>query len=334
MVGEKAACCGAGRGTAAPGEAYLAAARAVPQATGPERAALRAALRPVPGGIFEMGARQSRFAADLDSPRRKVKLSPFLISPTAVTAAEYARFAADTGYRSVAEREGWSYVFHLLLPDPAAWPDSPPGLPWWRRVDGACWQAPEGPGSTNVGREDHPAVHIAWYDALAYCTWAGLSLPSEAQWERAARGGLAKRRFPWGDQMEPGGIPAMNTFRGHFPRQTDAGPGWTGTVPVTAYAPNGYGLWNMTGNVWEWAVDRFGPLAPPSRLPVLDPAADPDAATPAAPRVQRGGSYLCHDSYCDRYHVHSRTRNDPDSSTGHSGFRVAAGQAVAAADAA
>ena len=165
-----------------------------------------------------------------------------------------------------------------------------------------------------------------------YCTWAGLSLPSETQWERAARGGLARRRFPWGDQMEPGGTPAMNTFRGRFPLQTDAGPGWNGTVPVTSFAPNGYGLWNMTGNVWEWVIDRFGPLPEPSRLPVLDPAADPDAVTPAAPRVQRGGSYLCHASYCDRYHVHSRTGNDPDSSTGHSGFRVAAREPSGAID--
>ena len=320
-----AGCCGASRKSAGagPGAAYLDAARAVAPAPEAEQAALLNALVPIPGGIFEMGARRSRFPADLDSPRRKVRVAPFLISATAVTTSEYARFAAATGYRTVAEQEGWSYVFHLLLPDPTAWPQHPPGLPWWRRVNGACWSAPEGPGSTFAGREDHPAVHIAWYDAVAYCTWAGLRLPSEAPWERAARGGLAKRKFPWGDEMMPNGARAMNTFQGRFPHHADAGATWTGSLPVGSFAPNGYGLYNMTGNVWEWTNDSFGPLPEPVRLPPRDPARDPLAAEPAAPRVQRGGSYLCHDSYCDRYHVHSRTRNDPESSTGNLGFRVA-----------
>ena len=324
MDGQMKACCGAGRG----GEprdrgdaAYLGAARAVSLAPEAERMALREALIPIPGGIFEMGARRSRFPADLDGPRRKIKLSPFLISPTAVTNAEYARFVAATGYRTVAEVEGWSYVFRLLLKDTEGLV-SPPGLPWWCRVDGACWSAPEGPGSTTEGREDHPVVHIAWHDAKAYCVWSGLQLPTEAQWERAARGGLVKRRFPWGDEMMPGGAFAMNTFQGQFPHENTAEDGWIGTAPVTAFAPNGYGVYNMTGNVWEWTRDRFGPLPGPGRLPPLDPSNDSAAEDPAAPRVQRGGSYLCHDSYCDRYHVHSRTRNDPDSSTGNAGFRV------------
>lgn len=319
------ACCGAGRGRDAADErdvVYRSAARAVSSAFESERVALRARLSPIPGGIFEMGARRSRFQADLDSPRRKIKLSSFLISPTAVTNAEYARFVAATGYRTVAEAEGWSYVFHLLLSNPAVWPQHPPGLPWWRRVDGACWSAPEGPGSSIVGREDHPVVHIAWFDAIAYCTWAGLSLPTEAQWERAARGGLAKRRFPWGDDITPAGSFAMNTFQGRFPHENTAEDSWIGTAPVTAYTPNAYGLYNMTGNVWEWTADSFGPLFEPTPLPPLNPARDPHGSKAGDPRVQRGGSYLCHDSYCDRYHVHSRTRNDPDSSTGNVGFRV------------
>ena len=327
MQDQGKACCGAGRGdrdTAPEGRdaMFLAAARAVPRAPDRERDALRARLVAIPGGIFEMGARKSRFAADLDAPRRKVKLSPFLISATSVTNAEYARFTEATGYRTVAEREGWSFVFHLLLQDAAAWPVSPPGLPWWRRVDGACWSSPEGPGSDIGGREDHPAVHIAWYDALAYCQWSGLQLPSEAQWERAARGGRARRKFPWGDETMPGGAHAMNIFQGHFPTRNTAEDGWPGTAPVRAFAPNDYGLYNMTGNVWEWTADRFGPLPQGNRLPPLDPVNDDD--NPGAARAQRGGSYLCHDSYCDRYHVHSRTRNDPDSSTGNCGFRVAA----------
>lgn len=316
-------CCGAASKTPPPpgrDAAFLHAATAVPRASTGASAELRARLCPIPGGIFQMGARRSTYADDLDSPRRKIRLDPFLISPFAVTNAEYARFVHATGYRSVAETEGWSFVFHLLLPDPAAFPASPPGLPWWRKVDGACWSAPEGPGSSVKGREDHPAVHIAWYDALAYCTWSGLRLSTEAEWERAARGGLGNRKFPWGDELLPQAGFAMNTFQGEFPQVNTAEDGYLGTAPVDAFRPNGYGLYNMTGNVWEWVADGFGPLPDGGRLPALNPVGTPQGYA----RVQRGGSYLCHVSYCDRYHVHSRTRNDPDSSTGNSGFRVAA----------
>lgn len=299
---------------------YLTLAKAPPPAPLDIARSLRAPLKPIPSGVFEMGARQSRFAGDLDSPRRKVKLSAFLMSPTAVTNAEYQRFVRATGYRTVAEQEGWSYVFHLLLPDPDKWPVSPPGLPWWRKVDGACWFSPEGPDTRTATRDKHPVVHIAWFDAIAYCNWAGLHLPSEAQWERAARGGLIRQKFPWGNEMKPGGAFAMNTFQGSFPTTNSGDDGWIGTAPVDAYRPNRYGMFNMTGNVWEWVADRFGPLPKAGQRPELDPSGTAEGEA----RVQRGGSYLCHDSYCDRYHVHSRTRNEPDSSTGNSGFRVAA----------
>lgn len=163
-------------------------------------------------------------------------------------------------------------------------------------------------------------VHIAWYDALAYCRWSGLRLLSEVEWERAARGGLARMKFPWGNAMRPGGAFAMNTWQGDFPDCNSAENGYIGTAPADAFAPNGYGLYNTTGNVWEWVLDAFGPREGVQHLT----RPDPDEIAFGAPRVQRGGSYLCHVSYCDRYHVHSRTRNDPDSSTGNCGFRVGA----------
>lgn len=316
------ACC-AGK-SAVPGQAphhiYRDAALSVPHASAEKREELRARLVEIPGGIFEMGARKSTFPSDLDSPRAKVKIAPFLMSPYAVSNADFASFVDDTGYASVAEREGWSFVFHLGLSNPKDWPISPPGLPWWRRVDGAFWGAPQGPGSTWQTYADHPATHITWSDALAYCTWAGLRLPWEAEWERAARGGLARQKFPWGNAMTPNGTHKMNTWQGTFPDVNTAEDGFASTAPVDSFEPNGYGLFNMTGNVWEWVQDYFGPIPAPAKRPIPNPTGPSTGDW----RTQRGGSYLCHISYCDRYHVHSRSSNDPDSSTSNCGFRVAA----------
>lgn len=321
MTTQEGGCCPS-KGKAlgqAPHSVYRDAALTVPSADEDTRAKLRERLVKIPDGIFEMGARKSRFPNDLDSPRAKVKISGFLISPHVVTNADFAEFAEQAGYVSVAEREGWSFVFHLALETPTDWPVSPPGLSWWRKVVGAYWAAPRGPGSHWQDYADHPAVHISWSDALAYCTWAGLRLPREAEWERAARGGLAKMKFPWGNSMMPDGEYRMNTWQGNFPHENSAEDGYAGTAPVDSYQPNGYGIYNMTGNVWEWVSDYFGPIPESGRLPVVDP----QGAQSGDWRVQRGGSHLCHISYCDRYHVHSRSSNDPDSSTGHCGFRVA-----------
>ena len=188
----------------------------------------------------------------------------------------------------------------------------------WRQVFGADWRHPEGPNSNINGRPDHPVVHLSWNDALAYCTWAGMRLPTEAEWEYAARGGLEQKRYPWGDEREPYGQHRMNVWQGEFPDQNTVDDGYFGTAPVSAFLPNSYGLFNMTGNVWEWCSDWFSPTyyANGSRD---NPAGPPSGDA----KVIRGGSYLCHDSYCHRYRVAARTRNTPESSTGNMGFRCA-----------
>jgi formylglycine-generating enzyme required for sulfatase activity len=276
-------------------------------------------MRDIPGGFLDMGAERSRYAADLDAPRRRVKLSPFMLAATTVTNHQFAAFIAESGYRTTAEREGWSFVFSGSLPDPTAHPRHAPGTPWWRQVFGATWAQPEGPGSDIAQRGGHPVVHVSWEDAAAFARFTGTRLPTEAEWEHAARGGLKGRVFPWGNAPVPDGQHRQNVWQGRFPVENTAEDGHVGTCDAKSYPPNGYGLYNMTGNVWEWVANWFGPL-PPARMP---PVLDPHGPATGTARVMRGGSHLCHVSYCERYFVHSRTSNTPDSSTGHIGFRVA-----------
>ena len=284
-------------------------------------AALAETLVQIPAGFFDMGTRRPRYPDDFEGPQRRVWLDTYRIGRFALTNALFARFVAESGHVTVAEREGWSYVFHSFLDDITAYPNSPPGTPWWRQVRGACWAAPEGPGSSIAGREDHPVTHVAWEDAAAFCAFCDLRLPTEAEWEKAARGGLKGKKFPWGNALEPEGTHRHNVWQGEFPLRDTAADGYAGTAPVDAYQPNGFGIWNMTGNVWEWCADWFGP--PPPARPG-QPLRNPRGPETGERRVVRGGSYLCHASYCERYHVHSRTANTPDSSTGHMGFRIAA----------
>ena len=261
------------------------------------------------GGEFLMGSEDSRsYAEDGEGPVRTVRLDPFWISVTTVSNAEFAKFITATGYRTEAEQWGWSFVFGGLLPD-----DFPPtrgvaAAPWWRQVEGADWCHPEGQRSDVDARADHPVVHVSWADAQAYCAWAGLRLPTEAEWEYAARGGLSGCAYPWGDELEPGGEHRMNVWQGTFPRHNTRADGWYGTCPVTEYPPNGYGLYNTTGNVWEWCADWFEPAF---------------RARHGTRRSARGGSYLCHDSYCRRYRVSARQGLTPDTSTSNTGFRCA-----------
>ena len=239
-------------------------------------------------------------------------------SATTATNNEFAAFAAATGHHTTAEDEGWSYVFAGHLPD--EFPDTRGvvGAEWWRQVFGADWRHPEGPGSNLADRADHPVVQVSWFDAVAFATWAGGRLPTEAEWEFTARGGLDQVRLPWGDEMRPGGEHRCNIWTGTFPVEDTAEDGYAGTCPVDAFEPNGYGLFNCSGNVWEWCNDYFSSRHPVER-PLLDPAGPPMGVD----RVAKGGSHLCHDSYCNRYRPGARLGTTPDSTTGHQGLRLA-----------
>jgi len=277
----------------------------------------------LPGGMFTMGASSPvAYTDDGEGPVHQVEVSPFAVDRYAVSNDLVARFVDDTGYVTEAERFGWSFVFAGLLPD--EFPDTAAvaQAPWWRQVFGADWRHPDGPQSDLDGRGDHPAVHISWNDAMSYCAWSGTRLPTEAEWEYAARGGLDQSVFPWGDELEPGGQHRMNVFQGTFPASNSCADGFAGTAPVDTYEPNGYGLYNTTGNVWEWCADWFDPGYYP-----VSPGVDPPGPERGTHRVMRGGSYLCHESYCRRYRVAARSANTPDSSTGNLGFRVVARRA-------
>lgn len=259
------------------------------------------------GGTFLMGSEDSEgFQVDQEGPVREVVVRPFLIDTVAVTNARFAAFVKATGYVTEAENIGWSFVFYQFVD---------PGVllrcrrlvqaPWWAAVPSATWRSPEGWGTDVSNRQHHPAVHVSWNDAMAYCAWAGTRLPTEAEWEYAARGGLEQRRYPWGNELMPGGIHRCNIWQGDFPHHNTGDDGFIGTAPVKAYRPNGFGLYNTAGNVWEWCGEPFHIEA-------------------ASTRAIRGGSYLCHRSYCNRYRVAARTSNTLDSSAGHMGFRCAA----------
>ena len=271
------------------------------------------------GGEFLMGSEdRDGFVADGEGPVRRVGLSSFWIDPVALSNARFATFVQATGHVTEAEGYGWSFVFGGLLPD-----DFPPTrgaaqAPWWRQVFGADWRHPEGPGSSVEERMDHPVVHVAYPDAQSYCAWAGVRLPTEAEWEYAARGGLRQARFPWGDELTPGGRHRCNIWQGQFPGHNTLDDGYLGTAPVDAYQPNGLGLYNAAGNVWEWCADWFH-----TGFHRNGPRRDPTGPPSGEARVIRGGSYLCHHSYCTRYRVGARSSNTPDSSTGNMGFRVA-----------
>ena len=274
----------------------------------------------LPSGSFLMGTDYAHgFPADGEGPVRRVSLSAFDIDAYPVTNADFAAFVAATGYRTEAEVYGWSFVFWSHVPADrfeALVEDTVAQAPWWCKVPGAMWRHPEGPGSHVNDRANHPVVHVSWNDAAAYAARASKRLPTEAQWEYAARGGLEQKLYPWGDDLTPGGEHLCNIWQGEFPREDTAEDGFAGSCPVDAFPPNGYGIYSTTGNVWEWCADWFH-----SELSSQPTLRDPTGPATGETKVMKGGSFLCHASYCNRYRVAARTSNTPDSSASNIGFR-------------
>jgi formylglycine-generating enzyme len=262
------------------------------------------------GGTFTLGDDSALAYPEDGEGSIAADVKPFELGTTAVANEEFARFVDATGYLTDAERFGWSFVFGLLLPRSFPETRGVVGAEWWRQVYGATWQFPEGEGSSITTRTDHPVVHVSFNDALAYAEWTGTRLPSEIEWEYAARAS-SSTIWVWGDDREPGGVHHMNVFQGDFPNHDSGADGWKSTCPVRSFQPNSLGLWNMIGNVWEWTSDAF---VPKSRFVT---------ANPQQPVLLKGGSFLCHESYCRRYRAAARMGNGADSSASNIGFRIA-----------
>ena len=305
----------------------------------PSRKPLREAMVWIPGGVFTMG---SDHHYPEERPARRAAVDGFWIDPGPVTNRQFARFVAATAYVTFAE----------YPPDPNDYPGADPSvltassmvftpprgpvdlrhpLQWWAFVPGANWRHPYGPGSNLEGLDDHPVVHVAWVDVLAYAAWAGVELPTEAEWEFAARGGLQDAEYAWGDTFQQDDRHMANTWQGAFPHQNTLEDGWARTSPVGAYPPNGHGLHDMIGNTWEWTADWWSTPDPQAAAPRCCAAKNPlggceeDSSEPGGLRIPRkvlkGGSHLCAPSYCKRYRPAARHAQPIDTSASHVGFR-------------
>jgi formylglycine-generating enzyme len=295
----------------------------------------------IPGGAFLMGS--DEFYPE-ELPVRTVRVGDFWIDACPVTVGEFRRFVEATGYVTVAERPLDPAVYPgadpaVLVPGSAVFCATEGPVPldsmvWWRYVSGACWHAPEGPGSDVSGREEHPVTQVAYEDAEAYARWVGKALPTECEWERAARGGLEGARFAWGEEENPDGRWMANTWQGQFPWENLVLDGHAGTSPVGSFPPNGYGLYDMIGNAWEWTCEPGAPASPESgsSSPCCVPA-DQDPAAPDTTRIIKGGSHLCAPNYCLRYRPSARHAQAADTSTSHIGMRCVIRDSAARADA-
>jgi formylglycine-generating enzyme len=307
-MAEGKACCAPAREAGA----LPAAGFVLPGAMGAPFAAIA-----VKGGRGFVGTDRPQIVGDGEAPRRAVTLRDFRLEAQAVTNARFAAFVAATGYVTEAERFGWSAVFRGLLPQGGVPVGELASAPWWLRVDGAQWRSPEGPGSDIAGRMDHPVVQVSWADAQAFATWVGGRLPSEAEWEHAAGSGDG-RRFVWGEAEPSDSEIYCNIWQGQFPNLNSCVDGYLGTAPARSFAASEQGFYNLLGNVWEWTSDAF-------RLRSVSGMAKARnlAAQRQSEKVLKGGSFLCHISYCYRYRIAARMALTPDSATSNAGFRVA-----------
>jgi formylglycine-generating enzyme required for sulfatase activity len=294
----------------------------------------------VPGGTFAMGATKDASTAHDTTPIHRVTVDGFWMDKTEVTNAQFEKFVKATGYVTVAEQTPKAEDFPGAPPENLVAGSivfSPPlgrvslanHLAWWRYIPGADWRHPEGPESSIKGRENEPVVHVCWDDAVAYAKWAGKRLPTEAEWEYAARGGLDQKRYVWGDEFQPGGKWQANTWQGEFPTTDTGDDGFKRVAPAASFPPNGFGLYDMAGNAWEWCADWYRNdyyATSPSQNPQgPEDSFDPDE--PGVPkRVQRGGSILCSDQYCTRYLPGARGKGAVDSGANHLGFRCVLSQ--------
>ena len=271
----------------------------------------------IPPARALIGTAQPQIKDDGEGPLRRVTVKAFAMGVTTVTNAQFEVFVTETGYVTEAERFGWSFVFWSDVPAGTPDPKPIPGLEWWRAVDEANWRNIHGPGADpGAWPPDHPVTQVSWHDAQAYAQWAGGRLPTEAEWEHAARGGLGDVRFPWGD-AEPDDVKTMpcNIWQGVFPKHNTGADGFAHTCPARSFAPTGYGLYNMVGHVWEWTGAPF-------TIRSLKKAVKQRLADMKGYRLSKGGSFLCHKSYCYRYRIAARSGTSPDSATPHHGFRI------------
>jgi formylglycine-generating enzyme required for sulfatase activity len=301
----------------------------------------------IPGGEFSMGCADPTFCTEggrdpmIDSrPIHRVYVDGFWMDKTDVTNEQFAKFVEATGYVTIAEQTPKAEDFpgapqENLVAGSTIFTPTPAPVPldnhyrWWRYEHGANWRHPDGPKSDIRGREKYPVVHIAYPDAVAYAKWAGKRLPTEAEWEFAARGGLSGAMFAWGDEFHPGGHAMANTYQGQFPVKDAGADGFAGIAPVAQFPPNGYGLYDMSGNVWQWCSDWYRPdyyeaLAATGKVNRNPQGPDVpfDPAEPTEPkRVHRGGSFLCTDQYCSRYIVGTRGKGEVNTASNHVGFR-------------